>query len=532
MTVASYGQSKSAIADTVGSNAHQPKKDSLSARDIHKMDSTTKRISFTIDSLQAKGLPTAHYQKKLDSINRKFQSYLSLQSISGKINKTISTKLNDERDSVQKKVNKKSAALQKKVKKKTSRLDSITAKAKDPTSQAKLPTANVANTSLPSQATPKINLPNSSANTSGLNLTKETNELSNLSKNLALPQSQEVKKIENELKQIENVPKQELNSTGVSKEINEAKKDAKEVSALEKKADDYKKDIKEIKKGDKEKINTLEKDAEKQVEKSATNVSEIKDLKKEETIVQTQKNAFQQYEDMVSNLKKENGLKEVKNISTKALPNPLVGQESKLQAGIAQLDKLKKKYHNIPDSRTILRRIPNEMRGKPLKVRIVPGLGFQWYPGKQTGMDLSSYLMYRLTGRLRLGLGYSDRLVFDSKNWNMSSGHVQAMRLMTDYRLIPTLNLHVEEEWTHYDLSAQNIYRTLNDPPLKEWNVKLNMGVLKSYKISRRIDGQMQLLYNTLDLSNFPQTKNTAIRFGFEYKFGVKKRNTGKKLTN
>jgi hypothetical protein len=163
------------------------------------------------------------------------------------------------------------------------------------------------------------------------------------------------------------------------------------------------------------------------------------------------------------------------------------------------------------------------MRGKPLNERIVPGFGFQWYPGKQIGVDLSSYVMYRLTGKLRLGFGFSNRFVFDNKSWNVSSGHVQAIRVMTDYRLIPTLNLHIEEEWTHYDLGAQNIYRTPNDPPLKEWNVKLNAGVLKSYKISRRIDGQMQLLYNTLDWSNFPQAKNTAMRFGFEYKFGVKK---------
>src|SRR5258708_36962381 len=120
----------------------------------------------------------------------------------------------------------------------------------------------------------------------------------------------------------------------------------------------------------------MEEDVEKQVEKSTANASEIKDLKKEETIVQTQKNAFEQYEDMVKNLKKENALKDVKNISTKALPNPFVGQEAKLQAGIAQLDKLKKKYGTFADSRYLPKRVPNEMKGKPFKERIVPGFGY------------------------------------------------------------------------------------------------------------------------------------------------------------
>jgi hypothetical protein len=476
--------------------------------------------------MQAKGLPIAFYQRKLDSINLKLNHQLSLQPVSGKINGQVSalkSKLTAPHYRAQKELNKKELAVRKKIRKKKSSLDSLITKANDQTSQIGLPGSKAINPTLLNQNLPNVNLPNNSVDAPGLTLSNEGKELNKLNKDLTLTQSQEVRQLESELKQIEMLPKKQLNATGIAREANEIKKDTKEVSTLEKKADGYKKDLKDIKHGDKEKINKLEKDAEQQAEKTATNASEIKDLKKEEKIVQTQKNALQQYQDMLSNIDKEKGLKEAGKISSKELKNPFVGQEAKLQAGIAQLDKLKKKYHTIPDSRYLPKRAPNEMKGKPLKERIVPGLGFQWYQGKQIGVDLSPYFMYRLRGGLRIGVGVSDRFVIDNKKWDVSSGHVLAIRAMTDFRLINTLNLHAEEEWTHYGDGAQNIFRTPSDPPLKEWNMRLNAGVLKTYKISRRLDGQMQLLYNTMDWSNFPQSKNTTVRFGIEFKLGMKK---------
>ena len=102
----------------------------------------------------------------------------------------------------------------------------------------------------------------------------------------------------------------------------------------------------------------------------------------------------------------------------------------------------------------------------------------------------------------------------------------QALRVMADFRAITAFYFHAEEEWTHYNPETQNLFRAPHDPPLKDWNMKLNVGFIKTYKISRRLNGQAQILYNGLDWSNFPQNKNTSMRFGFEYKLGVKKAKT------
>jgi hypothetical protein len=263
------------------------------------------------------------------------------------------------------------------------------------------------------------------------------------------------------------------------------------------------------------------------VEKSATNLSEVKELKKEEKAIQLQKNAFQQYEDMLKDLKK-GGVPEVKNISTKSLPNPFIGQEAKLQAGIAQLDKLKKKYGNIPDSRYLPKHVPNEMKGKPFLERLVPGISYQVYTKNKTGIDFSLYLMYRMTGRVRLGTGGGERFIVDGKQPYVSDGRVQFFRVMADFRGLGSFYFHAEEEWMHYGSGAQSILHMPSDPPAKEWNTKLNIGVIKTYKISRRLNGQTQVLYNSLDLSNFPQNKNTSIRFGIEYKFGIHRHSEAK----
>jgi len=519
VSMCSYGQGKLSVADTTVKNS---KPVSALAKDLQKSNTEALRLQHKVDSLQEKGLPTSKYQKRLDSINSGLQNQISLQLTREKIS-SLKSELNEPRDSVQKEIDRKESALKKKIRKKTSSLDSLNAKTKDPLGQVNLPSSNGQTQNLPNQTLQNINLPTGLPNT-GINVPGGNNELSKLNKDLAQPQSQEVKQLENEVKKIETVPKRELNSTDIAKETNEIKKDAKEIGTLEKQTAGYKKDIKGIKEGDSAKMASLDKD----VEKAAANTSAVKGINSEEKIVQTQKNALQQYQDILANVQKGN-LKDAEKLSMKEIKNPFIGQESKLQTGVTQLDKLKKKYHTIPDSRYLPKHVPNEMKGKPLKERLVPGFGFQWYQGTKIGVDLSPYLMYRLSGKLRVGVGASDRFVIDNKKWDATSGHVQALRAMADFRLNPMLNLHAEEEWTHYGNGSQNTYRTASDPRLKEWNVKLNVGILKTYKISRRFDGQIQLLYNTLDWTNFPQTKNTSMRFGFEYKLGVKKRGSGSK---
>jgi len=116
---------------------------------------------------------------------------------------------------------------------------------------------------------------------------------------------------------------------------------------LKSKTDGYKKDLNDIRKGDKQKVSSMEKDAEKQMKKSATNVAEVKEGRDGRTGPEECLETIPGY-----GQEPERGdLKNVGEISTKEVKNPFIGKEVRLQAGVLQLDKLKKKYHTIPDSR-------------------------------------------------------------------------------------------------------------------------------------------------------------------------------------
>lgn len=507
--------------------------DSASISEQQKLNAAAIKITHRIDSLKVKGLPTRKYKKQLDSVNRSLKNIISLQAARQKIN-SRKAKIHSKEDSLQNKVNVRRRKLEARANRKKYKLDSVTSGVKDPTGNLKTPSLNtdpvklenqISNsTQLKAQSTKlpsDINVPGSPPiSTQSLKVPNESAELSKLNTKIPV---QEISKAESELKKIEGAPTQILNGTDAAKKVNEVKKDEKELAALENQSKNYRTNLKKIKEGDSATVASMEKNAEATAKKELQNNSELKEINKETANLQAPKNFIQQYDEMIVNFKKQD-LSQIKNFSTKQLGNPFVGQEAKLKAGVVQLDKLKKKYKNVPDSRYLPKFVPNEMKGRPLKERILPGISFQIYSGTKMRLDLSAYAMYRLTGRIRVGGGASDLLLVDGNKVAIASGHIYALRIMADFRLIPGLHFHAEENWTHYGVGSVAPYQKPSDPPLVGWSSKLNAGAMKTFKVSRKFDGNMQLLYNTLDWTNFPQNKNVTMRFGFEYKLGVRKK--------
>jgi len=524
--------------------------DSLSLNELNKIDSSINHLTRKIDSLQSHGLPVSHYQNKIDSLSSRLSFNISIKnpmdSLKGK-STAFFLRANQKRDSLQNEIHKKSIALQKKIKGATGSVDSLARKAGNKINsklgriteeenkilkEAKLP-----NSSLPvpnasaigkefnpsgelnqlNNQIPNTNLPDANALGKELNAPGDLNQLNSVNKELS--NATQGNPVTSEIKKLETAPSRELAGSGVMRSITELKTEEQKIKDVEKKAVGYKQDIKKVGKGELQQMQALPNDA----ENAAANVAEMKELKSETAQIKTTKNALQQYNDVLQNMGTPKGLKEGGAIATKEMPDLFAGNEAKLQAGIAQLDKLKKKYHTVADSRYLPKHVPNEMKGKPLKDRLIPGLTLQLYKGDKLGIDLSPYLMYRLTGKLRLGASGTYRLLINSKQWNIRPGMVYGVRAMADYRWINSWYGHIEGEWMHYEPAVQGQYRFPADPPLKEWNAKLNIGMLRTYKISRRFMGQCQLLYNALDWTRFPQNRNTSVRFGFEYKFNAKK---------
>jgi len=489
------------------------KADSLSQAELARMEHAFNRLSHQIESAKSKGLPVAVYQKKMDSIQQQLSRHLSLTAITDPIkvgNQKLQRKISSTGDTVQRKINHGASVLQKKINDQKSSLDSLGINVKEPIGKVNLPQKNIPgmpSTQLPSVANKPASTTKIPFVIPGMNL--PTNQLN-------LPGLKEVGQVSSEVKKMEKDVSKELSV--VNKEAGEIKKDLGQVNTLEKKAGDAKKEVKETL-TDKEKLKDAEKNAEKDIEKQAEQSKEVKEVKQQ----LAQKNPLEQYKDMLADFKKQSGVQQInpKDVSKQSITNPFIGQEDKLKAGMAELDKLRKKYGEVNESTFPLKRIHNSMKGKPFKIRFIPALGFQVLQGKNVGIDLMPYFMYKVSGRIRLGIGFDYRVQHDQQTL-ISSAQVMGFRVMGDFRVYGSWYFHAEGEWLHFEQNKQATHY-LSDPVTKEWSDRFNIGILKTSKISRRLNSMFEVLYYAGDWKNFPQAKNGAIRFGFEYKLGAKK---------
>jgi len=488
--------------------------DTISFDELDKIDSAIQHTSGKIDSLQSLKLPTEKYTRKLDSLSARLKSKVAndkADSVAGEFKTKI--KAGQKRaDSLQQIVSDRKAKLQKSIDQKLSFRDSLNIN-NDPTGVSKLgsnPLTGV-NSQLPQINTSMPGFDETKTNLNGASLPAKDLPSVQMPK---VPQ--EINEAQNKINELQNFPKEKLNDIGIGDDIAKVKSQIQEVETVTKKAQEYKDDIKEISEGNLEKTKAIPQELEKQVLK----IDEVKAFQTEGQKFETTKNALQQYQTMMASMNDKKALEEnAKELAQGKLQDPFAGQEAKLKNGIAQLDKLKMKYKSIPDSRYLPKRVPNEMKGKPFRERIIPGTSLQFYKGDNFAIDFSPYVSYKLSKRFRPGVGVTFREEFNKKSPFLKKQGVYGYRIMNDFRWFGNFYLHTEGEWLHFTEEANARYKFPADEEEGPWHFRLNTGLFKTYKISKRLDGQMQILYNVLDLTRFPQTKNTSFRFGVEYKF-------------
>lgn len=486
--------------------------DTLTLRELDRIDSATQHIHHKIDSLQNLQLPTAVYQKKLDSLSQRLNQKLSYQhqldSLSGGWKKKANGILSVQ-DSLQMKVNQKVAALQRKMKAKMTFLDSLSLEDKSLAADVnaenltgKLDKMAVPDTKeLPQLIQQGVKLPSSELNNPLKGQPLGNGSLDELSK---------------EIKDKENSIKQAVGDNSAVKEMKSVGQEVRDVANDLKKIQQYQKEAREVKENGLAKAESIPKE----LEKTATNVKEVGVFQGEVKKAETMKNALQQYQEMAMAMQNPDSLKKKAKQMDGKLVDHFAGKEDKLKAGIAQLDKLKKKYKVIEDSRYLPRRAPNEMKGKPLRERIVQGISLQLYKADRVAIDFDPYVAYKLTGRFRPGIGFTYRMETLSKFPLIKNGKVYGYRIFNDLKLYGNFYFHTEWERLHFSRDIISKYRFPIEESAREWKSRINAGLFRTYRISRRFNGQAQILYNVLDLKNFPQNRNSSIRFGFEYKMG------------
>jgi len=220
---------------------------------------------------------------------------------------------------------------------------------------------------------------------------------------------------------------------------------------------------------------------------------------------------------------------EVKSRAKKKFVDFFAGHEDKIKSEIASMEKLQKKYHSVTDVRYLPKRGTNFEKGKPFIERLIVGTGFETdqQDPKWTGLDISPYVGYKFSHRLRACLGGTYRISIDLKTLEISQEtEVFGYRAFVDYKIFSTWYGHVEFQKSKASAPGYHVGNNIGAPNPDEpkWVPTAYVGILKSYPLGRHIYGQTQVLYDFIDVAKNFDFNKVTFRFGFEYKFMKKQK--------
>lgn len=278
-----------------------------------------------------------------------------------------------------------------------------------------------------------------------------------------------------------------------------------------------------------DKIKMIKEDPSKGVESSVTQIKEVKQV--QEKIGGAE--ALKKHEALseVEKLKDQEAIKKaLKEKAAKQAVDHFAGKEEQLQQAMQQLSKYKQKYSSLQSLQDIPKRRPNEMRGKPLVERLLPGVAFQIQKRNNVLLDVNVYTGYRFTGRLTSGLGWNQRFAFDSRERNFSpSQRIYGGRLYTEFKALKGFSLRLEPEMMNTYVPPVFTVKP-NDAGEREWVFSVMGGIKKEYAFLKNVKGTMMMYYNLYNRHHkSPYVDRLNIRFGFE--FPMKKKSKTPKTT-
>ncbi|MBX2966854.1 MAG: hypothetical protein KF845_11960 [Cyclobacteriaceae bacterium] len=197
-----------------------------------------------------------------------------------------------------------------------------------------------------------------------------------------------------------------------------------------------------------------------------------------------------------------------------------VGKQDKLQAAMDQMSKYKQKYSSVQSIKDLPKKLPNEMKGKPLRERLVPGLSLQIQKRNDWWFDFNPYIGYRFTGRITAGMGWNQRVAFNFGKGNFDQDmFIYGPRSYGEFRIKKGFSgrLEIETMNTPVRIPPSQDFAT------REWVWSSMAGLKKEYRISKSLRGNTQVLYNLFNPKyKSPYTDRLNMRIGIEYKIPKK----------
>jgi hypothetical protein len=306
-----------------------------------------------------------------------------------------------------------------------------------------------------------------------------------------------------------------MESVGEIKELKSLANETKELSKLTGEAVKYGKDVQNISKG---KLNEV-KGLDKTVEEEAKKMVGSKELDGMTGDLEKYK---KQLSDRPDSAALSMAKQEAKEMVMKEATNHFADKEEILKGAMDKMANLKSKYSEVMSMADLPKRLPNPLKGKSLKERLVPGIIFQFISGKTFLVDINPCIAYRISPRFKSGLGWNERITFAS--WLPTiTDRVYGLRNYAEFNLPKGFTVRAEIEYLNAVIPPLQINST--DIGQRDWEWSALMGLKKDFKIFKSITGNVQTMYRLWsDRDKVPFPDRLTIRIGFEFHM-KKKRN-------
>lgn len=503
------GKYKSKL-DSLRGRLHQ--NDSLRpdiSKHSRKLDSIKGRITHRIDSLKAIGQPTGKYTKMLDSlkqagplknINKAKTKLDSLENGLGKVEKKISAPVNK----VESKINEKLSLMNKEG----------GAGANVPGS-IDLPNLPTAGGTSPSLSGTDLKLPDVGANVPGADLKLPNTDISNPLNQVGNPLN-DVKNpigeidgfgnVQDQVKDISNLPQEKLGQLNEFDQLKKGQEVMGQVDNVSGKIEGYSEDAKNLSTGNLGKMEEMPKELEGKVGK----LEEVQGIQKE-------MQGIDKYKDMTGKMQDEEAMKKMAlEEAKKQAVDHFEGKGDQVKSAMGHVSKLKQKYSSLNSLQDIPKKVPNEMKGKPLIERVVPGLTLQLQKNNNVLIDYNPSAGYRLSGRWTVGLGWNERLSIGKKFKLNHQDRIYGPRAYVDFKIKKDFVAMTAVEKMNTYIPPLNALSVDSDSRAWVWSVFV--GFKKEYKFFKNVNGNFQFLYNLYDDHyNSPYADRLVVRTGFEF---------------
>lgn len=228
-------------------------------------------------------------------------------------------------------------------------------------------------------------------------------------------------------------------------------------------------------------------------------------------------------EKMTSLTSEEEVRQQIEEQASEAAIEHFAGKEEALQQTMEKLSKYKQKYSSINSLVDLRKRPTNPLRGKPFIERLVSGASFQYLRINTIAMwDAYVYCGYKLVPRVQAGLGWNQRIPYNTDSKTFLPISMYGPRAYTDVRVYRKFIAHVEAEYLNTNVYRDyNGYRSHAD---RNWVCSVFTGLKTEYKITRWLRGTALFQYNLFDRHHrAPYVDRVNSRFGLE--FQMRKRN-------